>query len=65
MIAFENRFAQHLHPSREEVSRSGDLSEKCSEWEQTALEWIGDYPAYAVGIAVTIGVAIGWLLKRR
>ena len=65
MITFENRRGSDRVGSREAMSTRDEVAAKFNDWEETALTWIRQYPAYAVGIAVTIGVTFGWLLKRR
>jgi ElaB/YqjD/DUF883 family membrane-anchored ribosome-binding protein len=64
MIASDPRTRPPLFPDAES-SPMAAVTEQCSKFEEKSVDWIRQYPAYAVGIAAAIGVTLGWLLKRR
>lgn len=35
------------------------------EWRQTVENWIGDHPLASLTVAVCLGAALGWMIKRR
>ena len=34
-------------------------------WGKQCEQWIAAYPGVALGVALTCGVMLGWLIKRR
>jgi len=36
-----------------------------SEWRQTVENWIGGHPLASLTVAVCLGAALGWMIKRR
>mgnify|MGYP007059386060 CR=1 FL=1 len=48
---------------------SPDVAEKraraAAGWKDSVEHWIGAHPHLCIGAALTVGVTIGWLVKRR
>ena len=34
-------------------------------WARQCEQWIAEYPGVVLGVALTCGVVLGWLIKRR
>jgi len=34
-------------------------------WQASAEQWIAEHPGLALGAALTVGVLVGWLIKRK
>lgn len=64
MIAPEQKSRSALFPKIDSDSMTA-VKEQCGKFEESAVNWIRQNPAIALGIAATIGVTLGWLLKRR
>lgn len=69
-----NRLLQFLHRSRdsqaagatpEPVAAEDDLPARLSRWADELTETAGRHPGLTLGVGLTIGVLLGWLIKRR
>ena len=66
MIHFGNGRAKTESTSaRVREEPSPDVYGEKSEWQQTFEDWIGDHPLASITVAVVVGAALGWLIKRR
>jgi hypothetical protein len=45
--------------------RPEQASPAAADWHIRIDDWIGRHPAFCVAAALTLGVTLGWLIKRR
>jgi hypothetical protein len=67
MFAMKNRLLDLFSPSLEGEEQRRRLEDALDRerLQATAEEWIAAHPAVALGAALTLGVFVGWLIKRK
>ncbi len=61
----KNRIMDMFSTPFEPESRESTGPLDARRWTVLAEEWIANNPGVALGAALTVGVLIGWLVKRK
>lgn len=60
-----NRLADYTTPAAEDKRREEGDEGKFQHWFHWAQRRIAEHPKASLGVGVALGVALGWLIKRR
>ena len=61
-----NRLSDYTRPAqREERGEEGEDPGRIQHWLHWTQRCIAEHPKASIGVGVALGIALGWLIKRR